>query len=261
MASIIVDLLISIAPIPAPVGSAQALGVHQTLYMLFYVGAPIFVFVWVLLLYNVFVFRRGAVEGVDVPDHPDNRPVLLIWSALSFVVVIFLAGWGTFTLHEITKANGPHSFPIQVIGQQWEWTFRYPTYGGMETRELYVPVNQPITFNITSLDVVHSLWIYNYDIKEDAVPGVSNIAYMEAEHTGVTTASGKNWIVCNELCGLYHGYMRARLHVVTLAAFKAWAQKTEVAQVASGFLKNLPPYSTTYFPQPNFPSAPQDQSP
>jgi hypothetical protein len=69
---------------------------------------------------------------------------------------------------------------VQVIGQQWQWTYRYPSYGGMETHDLILPVHTPVRFDITSLDVVHSFWIYDYDIKEDAVPGVTNHAYFLA---------------------------------------------------------------------------------
>ena len=49
---------------------------------------------------------------------------------------------------------------IQVIGQQWLWTFRYPGYGGVETTQLELPVNRWIEFHVTSLDVVHSFWAY-----------------------------------------------------------------------------------------------------
>lgn len=265
VASIIVEVLIGILPIPSPAKSIQALGEHQTLYMLFYVGAPVFVFVWVLFAYNLLVFRRrGGGQDTpeeDLPAKPDSRAVLGIWAGLSFIIVLFLAGWGTFTLHEITQANGPNPMTIQVIGQQWFWTYRYPTYGGMETSHLYVPVNTPVKFSITSLDVVHSFWIYNYDVKEDAVPGVANTAYFDAKATGVSTANGSNWVVCNELCGLWHGYMRSTLNVVTKPQFASWATQQESKERSSGLLKNLPKYSDTYFPAPSYPPAPQDQSP
>ncbi|MGI8968093.1 MAG: cytochrome c oxidase subunit II [Chloroflexota bacterium] len=285
VASIIVDLLIGIIPIPSPVGSSEALGEHQTLYMLFYVGAPIFVFVWVLLVYNLIVFRsRPDVSADDVPDRPDSNPILLIWAGLSFIIVLFLAGWGTFTLHEITAApsapvtvahaqrhgqstktvstSKPASImDVQVIGQQWQWTFRYPSYGGMETNYLELPVETPVRFNITSLDVVHSFWIYDYDVKEDAVPGVSNEAYFLARMTGSTTPDGHNIVVCNELCGLWHGNMHADLKVVSQSAFTKWARAQEAFERKVGFLKALPPYATVYWAQPVWPPAPQDQSP
>jgi len=283
--SAVVEVLIGIIPIPSPVGSSQALGEHQTLYMLFYVGAPVFVFVWVLFVYNLIVFRRQPGVGADdVPDRPDSQPILFIWAAISFVIVLFLAGWGTFTLHEITTvpeaplvsahtlrhgsvtkthtvATRPRLLVIQVVGQQWQWTFRYPSYGGMETNYLEVPVETPVRFDITSLDVVHSFWIYDYDVKEDAVPGVVNEAYFLARHTATSTPDGHNWVICNELCGLWHAKMHAQLKVVDQSRFATWASGQEQFERKIGFLKNLPKYSRVYSPGPVWPAAPQDQSP
>lgn len=273
VASIIVDVIIGFIPIPSPALSSEAAGAHQTIYMLFYVGGPIFVFVWVLFLYNIIVFRRRAGQpDEERPAPPDSTPILLLWAGLSFLVVIFLAGWGTFTLHEITEtphaavAKGvtpPKTLDIQVIGQEWYWTFRYPTYGAMETNNLYVPVNTPIHFHVTSLDVVHSLWIYNYGVKEDAVPGVSNDAYLLAKTTGSYTPDGFGWVKCNELCGIRHGYMKTGLYVMTQSAFKSWAAREYAYEKNIGLLKNLPKYKPVYYPasNSNWPSAPQDQSP
>jgi cytochrome c oxidase subunit 2 len=284
VASAIVEVLIAIIPIPAPTGSREGLGEHQTVYMLFYVGAPIFVFIWVLFLYNVVVFRRRSDNEIEHPAPPDSTPILLIWAGLSFTIVLFLAGWGTFTLKEITDAptvsvavaqttkSGAKSavsvhavkpLQVQVIGQEWLWTFRYPSYGGMETRDLVLPVNTPISLNITSLDVVHSFWIYDYDVKEDAVPGISNHAWLLPRTTSSFTYSGRDWVKCNELCGLWHGYMRSKLYVKSTTAFTSWATGQEQSEKTSGLLANLPKYADVYFPtsNANWPTAPQDQSP
>jgi cytochrome c oxidase subunit II len=281
--SIIVEVFVAILPIPSPTGSMEALGEHQTVYMLFYVGAPIFVFIWVLLVYNMVVFRHRAGDPDDErPAPPDSTPIMLLWAGLSFIIVLFLAGWGTFTLHEVTEqphapvalaqdANGTHTkalptpkvLNIQVIGQEWFWTFRYPTYGGMETKELYVPVDTPIHFHVTSLDVVHSFWVYDYDVKEDAVPGVDNTAWMLARNTSSYNINGTDWVKCNELCGIWHGYMHNPLYVVSQSKFTSWAKKQYAYEKSTGLLKNLPKYASVYYPasNSNWPAAPQDQSP
>lgn len=285
--SVILELLVGVLPIPSPTGSSEALGEHQTVYMLFYVGAPIAAFVCVLLLYSVVNFRLRSGDPTDErPAPPESTPILLLWAGISFVIVLFLAGWGTFTLHEITEqpvmpavfakavhthgqqrkvvtTAAPKVLNVQAIGQEWYWTFRYPSYGGMETRDLYVPVNTPVEFHITSLDVVHSLWIYDYDVKEDAVPGQENIAWMLARHTGSYTDQGTNWVKCNELCGVGHPYMHSPLYVVTPSQFTSWASTQESSERSSGLLKNLPPYAPVYYPSSNsnWPPPPQDQSP
>lgn len=294
--TILIEIAITLIPIPSPTGSEEGDGIHQTIYMLFYLGAPIFVFVWVVMLYGLITYRsRGDTAGEPVVL-PGSNSILFLWAGISFVIVLFMAGWGTFTLHEITQApsvaqaqgrNGStrqtpqkhgsqkgtvHGGPVttsskvlnvQVIGQQWLWTFRYPSYGGMESKDLVLPIHVPILFHITSLDVVHSFWIYQDDVKEDAVPGVDNTAWMLATKTGKSTVNGRNWVTCNELCGLWHGYMTAYMNVTTPSKFKSWASNMESSERSSGLLKNLPAYAPIYYPSSNanWPPAPQDQSP
>jgi len=90
--------------------------------------------------------------------------------------VLFLAGFGTYELLRSGSGGGQgptaaflppgHSkaMDVQVIGQQWEWTFRYPTYRGIETPHLVLPADTLIRFHVTSLDAVHSLHlIIEYD--------------------------------------------------------------------------------------------------
>jgi len=127
-----------------------------------------------------------------------------------------------------------------VIAQQWRFTYRYPQFGGFETTALVLPVGEPIQFNVTSLDVIHSFWAYQLGVKADANPGVNNVAYTTARQTGNVT------VRCAELCGLWHGAMFDYGKVVSVATFKGWAQQTEVQLAA--VTKILPPYSTTYDP-------------
>ena len=84
----------------------------------------------------------------------------------------------------LVAPNTNNILQVQVIGQQWAWTYRYPQFGGFETTELVLPVNQPVQFNVTSLDVIHSFWAYTLGVKADANPGVNNVAYTTPNTTG-----------------------------------------------------------------------------
>jgi cytochrome c oxidase subunit 2 len=134
------------------------------------------------------------------------------------------------------------SLQVQVIGQQWAFTFRYPQYGDIETTTLAIPVNRPVIFNVTSIDVVHSFWAYQLGVKIDAVPGTTNTAGTTATHTGIFD------IRCAELCGLWHGSMSGKGEVLTRSAFASWIQVQKAHQPASG---TMPPHAKTYFPDPN----------
>jgi cytochrome c oxidase subunit 2 len=131
-----------------------------------------------------------------------------------------------------------------VIGQQWQFTYRYPTYGGVETATLVLPVGRQIAFHVTSLDVVHSFWAYELGVKADANPGVDNVAYVKTEKI----ASFQ--IRCAELCGLWHGYMSDAGRVVSGSDFASWiaARRAQFAPVQ----KYLPDYAPTYTPDPAY---------
>lgn len=280
--SIIMEILITVAPLPIPTGSPEAVGARQTMYMLLYIGTPIFAFVWVLLAYELISFRARRGETGELVVSRQSIPVLLLWTGISLVVVLFLAGWGTIALHEITAPPVPSGAAarsvghrkaarsdvadpliIQVIARQWLWTFRYPSYGGLITRYLVVPYNVPILFHITSVDVVHSLWIYDYDIKEDAVPGVDNTAWFLARTYESSPGAASYGVRCNELCGIGHSTMVTGLFVKRQASFVAWARAEERFERTTGLLKQLPRYSVTYNPLPRiiWPMPPKDQSP
>jgi cytochrome c oxidase subunit 2 len=131
---------------------------------------------------------------------------------------------------------------VQVIAQQWEFTYRYPSYGGVEVPHLVLPANTLIRLHVTSLDAIHSFWAYQLGVKADANPGVDNVAYVQTK--GPMTFD----IHCAELCGLWHGYMFDTGQVVDSSRFASWIkqQQTYFAPVA----KYLPKYSTIYLPDP-----------
>ena len=216
-------------------------------------AAPVMAFVLVAGAYSLIVWRHREGDDEDGPAIFGNTRIQATWITVTAVIVLFLAGFGTYELAwpgfagagagegpaPIWKPNGA-PLQVQVIAQQWRFTYRYPQFGGFETPQLMLPINEPIQFNVTSLDVIHSFWAYQLGVKADANPGVNNVAYTTATQTGNVT------VRCAELCGLWHGAMFDYGKVVSVAAFKSWAAKTEVQLAA--VTKILPPYSTTYDP-------------
>jgi cytochrome c oxidase subunit 2 len=139
---------------------------------------------------------------------------------------------------------------VQVIGQQWQFTYRYPSFGGMESNQLVLPADTYVELHVTSLDVVHSFWAYELGIKADANPGVDNVAYLR------TKAPRVFHVRCAELCGLWHGYMYNNGRVVDSAQFHSWASQQEKLYAAIKPFMNKPeddggaPFSHTYLPEP-----------
>jgi cytochrome c oxidase subunit II len=217
-------------------------------------AAPPMAFVLVFGAYALIVWRHREGDEEDGPPIHGHTGIQATWITVSAVIVLFLAAFGTYELAwpgfagagagegpaAIWTPKGGQPLQIQVIGQQWRFTYRYPQFGGFETTALVLPVNQPVQFNVTSLDVIHSFWAYQLGVKADANPGVNNIAFTTAKHMGQFV------VRCGELCGLWHGAMVNYGHVVSMAAFRAWAAKTRV-QLAD-ITAALPPYATVYDP-------------
>jgi cytochrome c oxidase subunit 2 len=223
--------------------------------VLFGVSTPIALAVLLCLGYCLVVFRErpGSDTTLEGPAIRGNSSIQLWWLVITTTTVLFLAAFGSIELLKDGAGGGqgpnPLSVPagkavqVQVIAQQWEFTYRYPGYGGVETNQLEIPANSLIEFHVTSLDVVHSFWAYQLGVKADANPGEDNIAY-------VNTKAPLNFEVhCAELCGVFHGYMYNSGKVVPKTEFASWVaqQKKTFAPVNP----NLPKYSRTYFPAPD----------
>lgn len=245
--------------LPPGAASDAAHGQQQDNTVMTAIVTPIILFLVIYFAYALTAFRhRGEGEATDGPNIRGDVPVMALWIGVTLTIVIFLAAWGSYELFPgewgagggqgptpLAIATPPEkTFEVQVIAQQWAWTFRYPSYGGVESTELVLPVNRQIRFTVTSIDVIHSFWAYKLGVKADAVPGTSNVAFAKPVKIESST------IRCAELCGLWHGNMFTPLHVVSASRFAAWIaeQRKQFAPIA----KYLPPYAQHYAPEPTY---------
>jgi cytochrome c oxidase subunit 2 len=227
-------------------------------------GAPVIIAVLLYFIYAIVVWRARPGDDSDGTPIYGNTKVQATWIIGTTVIVLWLFVFGTVELvgtagagagegpSPIWKLAGVQStswtpsgnkmLQVQVIGQEWTWTYRYPQFGGMESTELMLPVDTPVTFHVTSLDVIHSFWAYQLGVKADANPLVDNVAYVTPKSLGSVT------VRCNELCGIWHGAMFNYGHVVTQSAFESWASGVQSKEQSDGVLAALPPYTLTYDP-------------
>ena len=243
--------------LPPGVQSQQATDETSLLQLMLIISTPVFVGVCLFILYAAFVFRQDPKGLVDGPPNYGNFRLQVAWIAITAVVVLFLAGVGISGLSGLTgsaQAFSPlatsgsapvgaagHPLQIQVIGQQWYFTYRYPDFGGAESLHLVLPVDANIEIHVTSTDVLHSFWAYELGVKADANPGVDNIIYVTTLKTGSFT------VRCAELCGIWHGDMAdTKGQVMSQADFGTWIAQLQKDQAD---LK-LPPYAPFYFPSP-----------
>jgi cytochrome c oxidase subunit II len=247
--------------LPPGAASDAAHGQQQDNTVMVAIVIPIIIYLLLYFGYALRTFKhRGEGEAPDGEPVRGSSAITVTWIAVTFVIVLFLATWGAYELFPgeegaggglgptplavATPAAAGSALDVQVIGQQWAWTFRYPKYGDIETTELVLPVNQLVRFDVTSIDVIHSFWANQLGVKADANPGVDNVAFVKPVKIASST------IRCAELCGIWHGHMIAPLHVVSKERFAEWIarQQREYAPIQ----KYLPKYAKSYAPEPSY---------
>jgi cytochrome c oxidase subunit II len=112
---------------------------------------------------------------------------------------------------------------VNVTGLQYAWLFNYPDRG-ITAGELHVPIGQDVQLNLSAQDVIHSFWVPQFRLKQDAIPG------QPAELRFTATKIGTYPVVCAELCGSYHGSMRTRVIVHATEEYEQWLTENQVAQ-------------------------------
>jgi cytochrome c oxidase subunit 2 len=190
-----------------------------------YVIAFIFSLIVVLMLYSVVVFRRKPGDESEGPNIKGNTTLEIVWTVIPLIVVMGFGVWGASHLNEITAA-APDEMVVEVTGFQFGWRFDYPD-AGVSSSELYLPKGRQIHFKLTSTDVIHSFWVPEFRIKQDAVPG----RWTELRVT--PTETGKFNVRCAEMCGYAHSAMLAPVVVVEPDQFDAWLAGKEVTTTAS----------------------------
>ncbi len=264
--SIIGGILAAQIHIPPGDQSIQGADQSRTMSLMTILATPIFIGVILMIVYSAVAFRRRGPELVDGPPMLGNTPIQIVWIAGSAILVLFLALIGITSLANTNVAQfigqpgrsigqaggqtgsgtaggtGPE-LQVQVIAQQWYFTYRYADYGGVETTHLYLPLDRPVELHVTSLDVVHSFWAYQLGVKADANLGVDNIIHVTPQK------AGSFQVRCSELCGLWHGAMAdSSGKVVSQGEFDSWIQQQQ--QDFSEITKAVPSYAPFYFPDP-----------
>jgi cytochrome c oxidase subunit 2 len=219
-----------------PAASTQADKIDTLWDILLIASVPVFVLVTTVIAFSVINFRmRPGEEGLDGPPIHGNTRLEVIWTAIPAILIVGLVVYAYVVLRDIEKtpalAAGQKERVVKVFGEQFAWTFLY-NEGGRQFRsaQLYLPANESVKFEVQSKDVIHDFWVPDFRMKIDAVPGITTSYRV----TPKSSAIGPHQIVCAELCGLGHAFMRQTAHVMTKPQFAAWVRKTSAPQGGGG---------------------------
>lgn len=227
--------------------------VYDLHMLVLYICTVIGVIVFAAMGWSMFFHRKS--KGYVAADFHENAKVELLWTIIPIILLIAMAYPATMTLIDIEN-NDDSDLTIQVTGSQWKWHYRYfdqdvEFYSSLSTpraqwdnlsdkgeakgenyllevdNPLVIPANRKVRFLITSDDVIHSWWVPDFAVKQDAVPGFINESWTLATVPG--TYRGQ----CAELCGKDHGYMPIVVDVLPEAEFDMWLQTQKEAAIAA----------------------------
>ncbi len=202
-------------------------------------------FLLVVAILVIFLIRYRAKAGRKAYyTHGSSRKAFLFTALLALTV--FFAIDVNLAIHdhfawEKTWGRLPNGNPIliEVMPQQFAWNIRYPGADGKfktedditSVNQMHVPLNRPVIIALQSKDVIHSFFLPNFRIKQDAVPGMVTSLFFMA------TKQGAYDIACAEHCGLGHYRMRGILTVETEESFQKWMteQSTKIPDTSWGW--------------------------
>lgn len=224
--------------------------IYKMHMIMIYICGVIGVLVFGALIYCLVKFRhsKGAVPDRFLSEHIG---VEIAWTVIPFLILVAMAVPATEVLSSMHDDTKP-MVNIKVTGYQWKWHYEYLDQGiqffstlstpqnqidGLAPKDPYyllevdhplvVPTHEKIRFLVTSNDVIHSWWVPDLGIKQDAIPGYVNETWAIIDKPGIYRGQ------CGELCGAFHGFMPIVVQAVSPQDFQKWVTKQEGAEAAS----------------------------
>ena len=208
--------------------SSVAASVDHVFAVIFWVSASFLALILTVTIVFVVRYRRRP-ERPGPEDSPSHHTGLeLLWSGIPLALVFVIFGLSTRTYLAMTEARSEGAaLVVQVTARKWSWWFDHP--GDRGAGELHLVAGRPTELVMASTDVIHSLYVPAFRLKQDAVPG------RFTKMTFTPTVAGSFPILCAEYCGTDHSRMSAVAVVhPDQASFDAWVdeRKKAVASLA-----------------------------
>ncbi|MCI0440434.1 MAG: cytochrome c oxidase subunit II [Chloroflexi bacterium] len=198
----------------------------EVLFWIFGAGLAVFILVEGAIIYIVMKYRRKSDADPDPEQTHGNTRLEVAWTIAPVVLLIIVAVPTIAAIFEtatapLTPEEG--GLQIEAIGHQWWFEFRYddPNSPGEQivtANEMHIPVGEPVTVMLGSVDVIHSFWVPKLAGKVDMIPNNDNSLWLQAD------VPGEIWGQCAEFCGISHANMRFRVIAQERPDYDAWLQ-------------------------------------
>jgi len=175
----------------------------------------------VVMIY--FMYRYNNKRNPVATQIHGSTTLEIVWTVIPFLLtmVMFYYGWAGWKPMQKAPKD---AMEVTVYARMWNFSYEYEN--GKRTDTLYLPKDKPVKLNLKAMDVLHSLYIPAFRVKQDMVPNKeNNFMWFEPQRVGMYE------IYCAEYCGLQHSYMYSYVKVMEDSAFQSFIADT--AMVAS----------------------------
>ncbi|MEP4420720.1 MAG: cytochrome c oxidase subunit II, partial [Nitratireductor sp.] len=220
--------------------------IDTTLVITFWITGVVFAAVVLFMAYCVFRFRHK--EGRKADYEPESRKLETWLTVATSLGVAAMLAPGLFVWYQFVTVPDD-AVEVEVVGQQWQWSYRLPGADGklgtsnsrlidfdnplginpddpngqddvvVEAGDLHLPIGKPVKMLLRSIDVLHDFYVPEFRAKMDMVPGTVTFFWFTPTRTGTFD------VLCAELCGTGHGYMRGTVMVDTEEDYQVWLQE------------------------------------
>jgi cytochrome c oxidase subunit 2 len=201
--------------------SEERVGIDFVLWLTIGICIGVFAVVAAISIYAGLKFRVRPDDDSDGPPIHGHTGIEILWTAVPTVLVTIIAIASAIVLAQNDRASGT-PLRVNVLAQQFAWSFEYPNDGGVTSPNLYLPVDRSTKLYLTTTrenEVIHSFWVPEFGQKQDVVPGIVTTLVI------TPTKEGEYRLICTELCGPGHGLMRSRAIVVSPGEFEQWLRR------------------------------------
>jgi cytochrome c oxidase subunit 2 len=200
--------------------SEERVGIDFVLWLTVGICIGVFAIVAAISIYAGLKFRVRPDDDSDGPPIHGHTGIEILWTAVPTVLVTIIAVASAIVLAQNDRASGT-PLRVNVLAQQFAWSFEYPNDGGVRSPNLYLPVNRSTKLYLTTRegDVIHSFWVPEFGQKQDVVPGIVTTLVI------TPNKEGEYRVICTELCGLGHALMRSKAVVVSPGEFEQWLRR------------------------------------
>lgn len=212
--------------------SRDGAAIDHLFYFILALTGVVFLVTEFVLFYFIAKYSRKPGEKRAVVFTHGSHTLEVVWTIIPTAVLLFIALYQMNVWADAKVRTPPEKPLVEVTARQFEWRLRYPGPDGelgtsddlFTVNDLHVPVDEEILVHLKSMDVLHSFFLPNLRVKQDAVPGMQQNVWFRATQTGQFD------LVCAELCGWGHYKMKGRLTVESRAQFDAWQEDLRLEQ-------------------------------